>query len=66
MRRSTSTIRRVQDLLSARRERRLERTGRFQSAEARAARTEADSTRDEAFTAGRPVPPLGGGPPSGP
>ena len=65
MRRTTSTIKRVQDLLTTRRGKRFEgQAGRF-SAEGRAARLEAEGRQDSAFTAGRPVPPLPGGPPGG-
>jgi hypothetical protein len=63
MRRTTSTIKRVQDLLTTPRDRRFARqTGRF-SAEDGAARREAERRQDSALAAGRPVPPMPGGRP---
>jgi hypothetical protein len=64
VRRTTSTIKRVQDLLTTRRGKRFEKqSGRF-TADGRAARLDGEARRDEAFAAGRPVPPMPG-PPGG-
>ena len=53
MRRTTSTIKRVQDLLTARRGRRLERVAQEQSREGREAQLRAEAARDEARLAER-------------
>jgi hypothetical protein len=62
VRRTTSTIKRVQDLLTTRRARRLERLAQEQSSEGRDARLRAEGARDDALMeARRAMGPGGGG-----
>jgi hypothetical protein len=53
VRRTTSTIKRVQDLLTTLRARRVERLAQEQSSEGRDAQVRAEAVRDEALMAAR-------------
>jgi hypothetical protein len=53
MRRTTSMIKRVQDLLTTLRARRVERVAQEQSSEGRDAQVQAEAVRDEALMAAR-------------